>query len=40
LFTGVPLAVARAAVASGAAPADTDLEALQVELAARDAARG
>lgn len=39
LFTEVPLAVARAAVASGAAPADTDLEALREGLAARDAAR-
>ncbi len=39
LFAEISFAVARAAVASGAAPADTDLTALKAGLAARDAAR-
>jgi malate dehydrogenase (oxaloacetate-decarboxylating)(NADP+) len=39
LFVEVAFAVAEAAVASGAAPADTDLGALKASLAARNAAR-
>lgn len=39
LFTEVSFAVAKAAVESGAAPADTDLAALKAGLAARNAAR-
>jgi malate dehydrogenase (oxaloacetate-decarboxylating)(NADP+) len=39
LFVEVSYAVAAAAVASGAAPADTDLAALRASLAARNAAR-
>jgi len=40
LFVEVSFAVAKAAVASGAAPADTDLAALRAGLEARNASRG
>jgi len=40
LFVEVSYAVAKAAVASGAAPADTDLAALKAGLVARNASRG
>lgn len=40
LFVEVSFAVAKAAVASGAAPADTDLAALRADLETRNASRG